>query len=793
MSPANPVNFFTFNGGLNTEATPLSIKPEELLECVNARIERNGSVSRRGAIDFVEDTGNQRWSETDTFDITAGVNATYPLWDIPANMYMTTVYGSNGKAAKFLFITHGDYIHIFNVDNISAVSDLSNAVPTYYRGMSSSENMLAGYPQMYQMPLNMTSTWHNRLVTQGFSPTTYPTGNHPKYYHTSFCSDRNRVFVINAAMPVVQFTYTNDRWEWEWIRLRERIIDEQETSDSVVYRAKLDYDLDPLADTNDTMVFHVSTCIRSHTSVPPGTVPPAALNEAGSDKYWDFLYTTYTSPSGIDMPRWRKTNPLAGFSSFSTPDSTRDFVYRSSVDFIDESFSYGTTAFGRLWLTGRQQKGNFIYFSQMVVEDDEERRYRWFFSKADPRSQYDAAASDTDGGYININDAVNISSLIPYKNGILAFAENGVWYVSGVGAASFRPTAYSVEKVSDMGVVSQRSVTKYENIIFFFSSSGCYVIEPHEQDPNSLTTKSVSDKILSKYLAIPEQCKKTSLATYNSAEKKLYYWYNDEVYDWMISNNKYGTAGHFRSCLIFDVPLGAWYEYKLTQDNVGTKVSVITSLPLNVGNISSLDEVERVNGEVVTDESANIVEVYSAISTTASISTNLLLLGIPDTDLGTFKLAFGILDSDAKIDFSQEATHEEQYDTNIEFAHVSFNDIFIDKSIPYIQFLFKRTETGVVDGNNVDENEGGALARFIFDWASGTGASPKYGDLRSVYFPDRSTESFFNTTDPNISVVTYRHKLRGRGKSVRIQMVNDGDRPFSLYGYQFLVRGNRGG
>lgn len=786
--PASAVNFFTFTGGINSEATPLSIKPEDLLACENAKIERNGSITRRKGIDFIENNGDSRFVESSTLDSAAGVNATYGMWDLPSSMFYTTVYDSNGVPRKFLFATLGDNVRIFNVDNISTISDIEDYEPQWFNSYSGVYGKLfAGYPVAQDISLLQTSSTVQDQTNNGFAGL-YNTTNQPKFKKTNFTSDKNRVFIINEYLPPIMCTYTNDRWEWRYVGIRWRDLDDEDTSDHVVYRAKKD--TTQYGTTNSDLIFHISTCIKSHTTTTNTQYPPAALGEKGDTHFWDFLYATYTSPVDIDMIKWRLDRSSGIFSS---DRATGDFSYKSNVVPFSDIFSNGTSAFGRLWLCGTSKKPNHIFFSQMVIEEDEDRRYGFMFSKADPRSQYDAAPSDTDGGYIVINDAVRITSLIPYKNGVLAFAPNGVWFVGGVSGGSFRPTAYSVEKISDMGLVSPDAVTKYENIIFFFSQSGIYVIQPHEQDPNSLTTISVSDKIQSKYLAIPTICKELSLASYNSAEKRLYFWHNDEIFDWTTANNKHNTPTHFRRCLIYDVPLAAWYEYTLINDDVGTKLAVLSAYPLNVGNISSLDDVVDELDVIVTDEASNDVQVYSAISTTAAISTNLLILGKADPATGTFKQAFGLLDASSNTDFSLEAVDEESFDSDIEFAHTQLNDIFIEKSIPYIQFLFKRVESGVVDGNNIDTNEGGAKGRFIFDWATGSNAGPKYGELKDIYFPDRSTESYFNTTDPNIQVVTYRHKLRGRGKSFRIQIVNDGDRPFSLYGYQLLVRGNRGG
>ena len=89
MPKTQPVNYFNFAGGLNSEATPLNTPPNDLLSAENIRLNRNGSLERRTGIDFLGTPSNGTFTTpvSDYYDASVGSASTYELWDMPTNMF----------------------------------------------------------------------------------------------------------------------------------------------------------------------------------------------------------------------------------------------------------------------------------------------------------------------------------------------------------------------------------------------------------------------------------------------------------------------------------------------------------------------------------------------------------------------------------------------------------------------------------------------------------------------------------------------------------------------------------
>ena len=753
MAKSNSLNFFNFAGGLNTEATPLNIAPTDMIVADNVKLNRDGSIERRGAIDFLGAAGDEHYVQLSEFyDVQAGTTDTYPVWDAPATMFVGN-FVVNNIVRKYMFAQFGKYVYIYDYTSASNLVDIAN-------------------------PLQIVD-----LNTGA------------EFYKCRFDQNKNRVFIFNQIEPVsyVQLE-TDGTFSLNKLEIYFRILDHPPTSVIAAEETRREAVLTETGDrlritfeevtdtytyslTGDALVtpdassatiprtFYI--CIREHTA--------AADNEPGTGDNWE-LY-------------WRIWGRLL-YDEGTDYDWAADSVYKTNVTPLNteaNSFAGGVFAQGRLWLYGNVDHQNTVYFSQIVDQDDKVGVFGYMYQKADPFSSEPFADTDivaTDGGTITLAGANTIFNVIEYRDGVLIFADSGVWYATGV--AGFTPDDFKIKKVIDTGASGKDAITAVEDTVFYFSSGDGYVITVGT-DPDDIKAEPITNKIKTFYENISLDVKSRALAKYNKFTKKLFYFYNETEHQWVIENDKKAQGTHYRNVLVFDVLLQAWYKYKLTDDEEGTAVSILALEPIEVSSSFQTANVIEENSDQVINENADDIIARSApIEKTIS---NMLMVGKPNEANQTYDIGFALLDSTVSQDFESSSVDVVAFDTTVKMAFGHFGDILRNKSTPYAMFVFRRLEQGELDAETgIDINRGKCKLRVNYNWATGS-VSPKYGTFRSIYFPDKYTASPLGGADAENSVVTYKSKIRGFGKSVQFELANDGDFPFHLYGWELIAKG----
>ena len=225
----------------------------------------------------------------------------------------------------------------------------------------------------------------------------------------------------------------------------------------------------------------------------------------------------------------------------------------------------------------------------------------------------------------------------------------------------------------------------------------------------------------------------------------------------------------------------------MSDDEGGSKVSIGDAFIIQGSSLSFSTLIDN-SGNLVEDESANLVDAFGITGLGSSIlKTTLLLMKISGN---TLSFAFGRLEGTESKDFSLNVDDAESYDSYVDTAQQIYNDISHQKQVPYLTTIFKRVEDGILDINGVDTNEGGCLFTAIWNWATDT-KSFKYGTARQAYLPNKWNISYEDGSSPGIEVVKNKHRIRGRGNSIQLRFENDGDKPFYLYGWQMVVQTSR--
>jgi hypothetical protein len=265
---------------------------------------------------------------------------------------------------------------------------------------------------------------------------------------------------------------------------------------------------------------------------------------------------------------------------------------------------------GRVWYSGvRHQRYNQkLYFSQVLEEPDKAGRC---FPNNDPTSEDISDLLDTDGGVITIAEATEIIKLLPVRNFLLVFATNGVWAISGGQGAGFLATDYAIDKLSDVGVISQTSIVPVEGLPQWWNYDGINGLFPDDAGI-SLRVRSLSDDTIRTYYTdtIPVGSRRYAKGAYNSVSKIVQWIWRSADVDTFSDNFKYDRI------LNLNILTGAFYPWTLNDDNI--ELSGIFVIDNSVG-LKTEVTVTNSDGETVVNSASETVTASLSIqSVTAS-------------------------------------------------------------------------------------------------------------------------------------------------------------------------------
>src|SRR6266404_1958251 len=101
-----------------------------------------------------------------------------------------------------------------------------------------------------------------------------------------------------------------------------------------------------------------------------------------------------------------------------------------------------------------------IYFSQ-IIQSNNTSQFGKCYQLNDPTSETLFDLLPSDGGVITIQGCGSIYKLFPVQNGLLVFASNGIWFITGSQGIGFSATDYTITKISGIQSISS---TSYVNV-----------------------------------------------------------------------------------------------------------------------------------------------------------------------------------------------------------------------------------------------------------------------------------------------------------------------------------------
>lgn len=214
---------------------------------------------------------------------------------------------------------------------------------------------------------------------------------------------------------------------------------------------------------------------------------------------------------------------------------------------------------GRVWYTGvsasQPATGDAafytwtenIYYSQ-TVESVADFGNCYQFN--DPTSDTLNGELPTDGGVFSLVGSGTIHKLFPISNGLLAFANNGVWFITGSQGIGFASNDFTVTQISKIKVLSNSSFVDVNGLPFFWNEEGVYQVVPDKSGQLTVEPLTVGT-ILSYYNTIPLASKKFAKGAYDPINYVIQWVFKSTMetsvtdryaYDQILNFNTYNKA-----------------------------------------------------------------------------------------------------------------------------------------------------------------------------------------------------------------------------------------------------------
>ena len=436
---------------------------------------------------------------------------------------------------------------------------------------------------------------------------------------------------------------------------------------------------------------------------------------------------------------------------------------------------------GRAWYAGipSSELLGTVFFSHVL---DDVAKVGDCFQTNDPTSEVISDLEDDDGGTIEIPEAGEIVGLQPVGRGIMVFATNGVWFISGIDQG-FSASNYSVGRVTNVGCIGGKSIVAIEDAIMYWSTSGIYAVRPANAIDYAATN--VSDPNIKTFFQdVPVLGKLFVEGAYNATDKTVY---------WVYSNTLSATTSDGRynkdTILALDLQLQSWYWFSLDTSVGVVPVSIEVTKETN-------SEGETYNVLVGVDDvlvgTDDVVATVPTVTGTRKIYKLLSLHPLTNNNYSVTFADFGnTRNSSTKFkdwySYNNAGAEENAYFiTGYNMAGVGPAR---QKTAQYLTVFLKRTETAF-DVNANPINESSCLMQSRFDFTDNTGAG-KWASEVQVY---RQPRLFFaagaGPFDDGYPLVISKNKIRGRGKAVQFKFASEEGKDMQIVGWTGTFVGN---
>lgn len=731
MATAN-FEFSDFRKGLLTDVSPIVGSVAALKTLSNFNINKDGSVSKRGGVEFASQLVVDPWPSVNApvqYNYMAnGINDYGRFWG-------HTLRLSRGGSERFLFIHAAPdstpnnntllYAVVFDMDG-NALTSSPLIVGAASGGSAGVNNIL---------PPKVAETVHGVVVSSAI-PDLYliSESNSGTITSTTF-KVRARDFDIvggqdpstyddrPAALSIVhEYNLKNAGWS-------QADIDQVKT------------DLGVYPSIADMRQFAKVTDSASPELI--GTFDPEQLDKN--------VFGQTPAPRGkfivdVGVSSYRRVNYVSG-SGDTALDESYDFAGYDCVGYMDGRVFYSLKTTANVAPTPNatskfEDKSGIVYYSRLIKSVDDLGKC---YQDADPTSEHISDLIATDGGFVKIEGLGRVYAMEELLGNMLVFAEGGIWSITGNGGA-FSATSNSVVRLTSSKDIAEFSVVALDNVVAYIDKGDMWVVTL--SDGGTLTTVNVTQGTM-----------ESVIETILSSDYRGHRYGDSVYYDYLRGAAPANTTNPINdSQLVFDSVLGAFYtiEYAHGFGAFGDRLAV---LPMAVDNDGFIVN----EGCLFATFTIGGSEFYDDVVTQMYLPT-----GTSDVSsyLGTSPV------------IATATTH-----------NMNFNDTQRVKEPVYVTTHMKFTDGVFVDdgsGNPVPEDPSQCTLSGHFDNKS-NGSTP-----REIYRPRYLAIGTIGDPVPfDEEVVTSKNKIRGRGNSLYLEFKSSEAKNAHLYGYAMAMTGTR--
>jgi hypothetical protein len=490
-------------------------------------------------------------------------------------------------------------------------------------------------------------------------------------------------------------------------------------------------------------------------------------------------YAGKDSTGSYDAAEWDKIyggTTLTGNGHYILDFFNKDRATESGISGLTtevESSRFNSVASfaGRVFYAGLDSSKNAdtILFSQIIENLNQAGDC---LQQNDPTSENFSDLLDTDGGTLKISGASGIKVLYVIDARLYIFAENGVWSVSGVDDF-FRPTAFSIKKITDVGIVDAGSFVVADGTPLWWSKNGIHTLAFDANQGRPSESNLTLGTIQSYWDRIPTDAKLKLVSTFDPINKRIY---------WAWPDNDETVESKLNNILVLDTAIQAFYPWYIEDETTNTDAIIGLEFFSGFGAAAStLDVVDSAGNDVVTSAGDDVVSIQN-LAVTGSPS---IILLIRDGD--TNKLTMGSFTDDNFLDWGSV-----NYSSFAEAGYDFMGDMLLKKTAPYLTTYMRLTETAW-EGDETDgyapNNPSSMLVSAFWDFKN-TSSSTAQQAYRFKRMPVVDADNLLDFNYPE-SVIVTRMKVRGRGRSMRIKFESEQGKDFILLGYSVLGGVNR--
>ena len=435
---------------------------------------------------------------------------------------------------------------------------------------------------------------------------------------------------------------------------------------------------------------------------------------------------------------------------------------------------------GRVWFA----ESSDVYFSQVLAH---KRQAGFCYQDADPTAESISDLLDSDGGHIPIPEARRILRLRPSGNGMLVFATNGVWYISGTNAG-FTASDYSVSKISGSGLLSPNSIVEAGAILFWWGQTGIQAIQQQSgmfgPVAGSFEQQNLSQETIQTLYndTIPAESKPYVKGMYDPAANLVQWiWASDEV----------DQSYFYDRVLNYDLTLKAFYPWSISGPVAGggPYLAGFFQTP-NVNQVSGADDVyDGVNAVISGGE--QVIANSPGLALRNRLTK--FIVAAP-TGSDSFVFTHGLFSNASCADW-------EIYSGDVGYAYTSFvetgfelfDDAMRNKKLGTVFCYFRRSEQNFVasgDDYTVDFPSSCSM-QVKWDW-SDTATSGRWSREVEAYRLSRvpPVDTGNLAFDNGSSMVITKNKVRGHGRAIQFRFSNSKiGSNFDLLGWAAEVSG----